>query len=177
MPSGLTKDQRVDLVRCFHETGSFVNALRKYRREKRLRSGPCSVTVLRGLIKRFKKTGSVQNQKQPGRPSISDIEVAEILQASKEISAENQISISSAREVARRLEKPVSTVRKVMRKTLGLFPYHLHQVHELLPNDFVTRLDFGLKCVAEIEADPDWLSRILWSDEAHVYLHGGVNAR
>jgi len=75
------------------------------------------------------------------------------------------------------LEKPVATVRKTLRKTLGLRPYHPKVVQELLPKDYETRLDFALKFAAQIQTDQDWLSRILWSDETHFHLHGGINKR
>jgi len=177
MPRSLSKDEQVDLIRCYHETGSYSGALRQYRTENSLRSGPCSVYSLRRLVKRFNKTGSVLDTKKTGRPSVPETNVAEILQMSNELTDENQLGISSSREVARRLDMPVSTVRKVMRKTLGLYPYHLKPVHQLLPQDFRARLDFGLQCAAQIDLYPGWLSRILWTDEAHFYLHGGVNTR
>lgn len=167
----------MNLIRCFHETGSVAASLRKFRTENDLRSGPCSERTLQRLVEKFKATGSVQDLKPKGRPPLSEIDVAEILNTSNELAAESTLNISSAREVARRLDKPVSTVRNVMRKTLGLRPYHLKVVHELHPRDYQVRVDFALKCLAQIDFDPGWISRILWSDEAHFYLHGGVNKR
>src|SRR6185437_12607042 len=146
MPGTLSKETRVDLIRCYHETRSIVGALRKYRTEKKLKAGPCSEQALGRLVKRFQKTGSTADGKSSGRPTVSEIEVAEILNMSTELSNENQLQTSSAREIARRLGQPVATVRKVMRKSLGLHPYHLKNVHQLLPGgDFEIRLDFGLK--------------------------------
>ena|SRR6185437_4635438 len=174
----LTTKQRADLIRCYYQCGnSAAAALRQYRSEHNLRKGPCSRQTLWDLVNKFDEQGSVLDRKRPGRPSVSDVEAAEILEMTKELSKENAHNVNSAREVARRLDKPRSTVNKVLHKTLKLYPYRLKQVHELLPQDTATRLDFALKCVAEIDSNPDWLPNILWSDEAHFYLHGGVNTR
>jgi len=177
MPAVLSKEERVNLVRLYDETKSLNGALRKFRTEHGLRSGPCSARALRKLVLKFNKTGSVHDEKRSGRPPFSEIDVAEILNTSNELASENPMNISSAREVARRLDKPVSSVWKVMRKTLEHRPYHLKVVQELQPKDFETRMEFALKCYAQIESDPSWLSKILWTDESHFCLHGGVNKK
>ena len=179
MPPVLSKDVRVRLVRCYHETKSLSGALRKYRTENGIRvtSEPCSAAALQKLVKKFDDTGSVLDAKRSGRPALSDISITEILNTSNELSAENVLNISSAREVSRRLDMPVSTVRKVMRKTLELHPYHLKVVHELQLKDYEVRMELGLKCIAQIESDSQWISRIFWTDETHFYLHGGFNRR
>ena len=87
--------------------------------------------------------------------------------ASVDVSNENVYGVNSAHAVARRIDKPYSTVRKIMRHTLKLFPYHLKLVQELQDQDLSTRLEFAMKCLAEIEINNEWLLSILWSDEAH----------
>jgi len=174
----LTTNQRTDLIRCYHQAGnSLTGGLRQYRREKKLKKGPCCVSAFKNLLGKFQAHGSVLNLKSSGRPSVNDVEVAEVLETAKELSKENVHNVNSAREVARRLSKPYSTVTKILRKTLKLYPYHLKRVHELLPQDTDTRLDFALKCLAEIDTSPLWLPNIFWTDEAHFHLHGGVNTR
>ena len=161
----LSTNQRKDLIRCYHQSGnSLTGALRQYRREKKLRKGPCSNQALGKLIKKFEATGSVLDKKSSGRPSVSENEVIGVLNEITEMSKENPYNISSAHGVANRLNMPYSTVRKILRQTLKFYPYRIRRVHELMPNDMNTRLDFALKCVAEIESNDQWLSNILWSD-------------
>src|SRR6185437_6934093 len=114
----LTDQQRINLIRCYHQSGdSLARGFRQYRRENGLFHGPCSREALRKLVLKFEVQGSVLTQKRSGRPSVSDIDVAEILEKSKELSKENAYGLNSAHEVARQLDKPYSTVRKVLRKT------------------------------------------------------------
>jgi len=174
----LSIKQRTDLVKCYYQADNSIRgALRRYRWQNKLRTGPCSEKTLRNLIDKFEDTGSVRDKKSTGRPAVSDIEVAEVLNESNEMSKENVYGMNSARGVARRLNKPITTTWKIMRKTLKLYPYRFKRVHQLLPHDLATRMDFSLKCVAEIENDEHWLHKILWSDEAHFDLNGGVNTR
>ena len=39
-----------------------------------------------------------------------------------------------------------------------------------------TRLDFALTFLALMQSDATWSWQILWSDEAHFHLNGGINS-
>ena len=48
-------------------------------------------------------------------------------------------------------------------------------VQDLLPGDVATRLDFPLIFLARMQVDAIWPWQILWSDEVHFHLNGGIN--
>ncbi|GFS69547.1 uncharacterized protein TNCV_3894071 [Trichonephila clavipes] len=82
---------------------------------------------------------------------------------------------SSAREAARRLGLPPSSDRNILRRILQLYLYKLQSCHELLPADTAQREAFAKWAFSKMEQDPSWVFNILWTDEAHLSLHGDVN--
>ncbi|GFS78317.1 uncharacterized protein TNCV_3172451 [Trichonephila clavipes] len=91
------------------------------------------------------------------------------------IASEAASGTSSAREAARRLGLPPSSVRNILRRILQLYPYKLQSCHELLPADTAQREAFAKWAFSKMEQDPTWVFNILWTDEAHFSLHGDVN--
>ncbi|GFW27496.1 uncharacterized protein TNCV_163361 [Trichonephila clavipes] len=61
---------------------------------------------------------------------------------------------SSAREAARRLGLPPSSVRNILRRILQLYPYKLQSCHELLPADTAQREAFAKWAFSKMEQDP-----------------------
>ncbi|GFW63730.1 DUF4817 domain-containing protein [Trichonephila clavipes] len=91
------------------------------------------------------------------------------------IASEAASGTSSAREAARRLGLPPSSVRNILRRILQLYPYKLQSCHELLPADTAQRKAFAKWAFSKMEQDPTWVFNILWTGEAHFSLHGDVN--
>ncbi|GFW09684.1 DUF4817 domain-containing protein [Trichonephila clavipes] len=81
----------------------------------------------------------------------------------------------SARAIARRTGIPYTTVWLALRRTLRFYPYKIHRHHELLPGDSVNRRAFAVWAFQKMAEDDDWLSNLLWTDEAHFTLRGSVN--
>ncbi|GFX91229.1 DUF4817 domain-containing protein [Trichonephila clavipes] len=134
---------------------------------------PKSVGGLLKLVKRFEKTGKLEDRAQAGRPCLKEAPC--IVVEMKAIASEAASGTSSAREAARRLVLPPSSVRNVLRRLLQLYPYKLQSCHELLPADTAQREAF-VKCVfSKMEQNPTWVFSILWTDEAHFSLHGDIN--
>ncbi|GFU74435.1 uncharacterized protein TNCV_2792181 [Trichonephila clavipes] len=90
------------------------------------------------------------------------------------IASEAASGTSSAREAARRLGLPPSSVRNILRRILPLYPYNLQSCHELLPADTAKREAFAKWVFSKMEQDPTWVFNILWTDEAPFSLHGDV---
>ncbi|GFU93171.1 hypothetical protein TNCV_1465531 [Trichonephila clavipes] len=59
------------------------------------------------------------------------------------IASEAASGTNSAREAARRLGLPPSSVRNILRRILQLYPYKLQSCHELLPADTAQREAFA----------------------------------
>ncbi|GFX17346.1 uncharacterized protein TNCV_3553501 [Trichonephila clavipes] len=91
------------------------------------------------------------------------------------IAYEAALETSSAREAARRLSVPPSSVRNILRRILQLYPYKLQLCHELLSADTAQREAFAKWAFSKMEHDPTWVFNILWTDENHFSLHGYVN--
>ncbi|GFS87703.1 uncharacterized protein TNCV_2942791 [Trichonephila clavipes] len=70
---------------------------------------------------------------------------------------------------------PYTTVWLALRRTLRCYPYKIHRHHELLPGDSVNRRAFAVWAFQKMAEDDDWLSNLLWTDEAHLTLQGSVN--
>ncbi|GFV59684.1 uncharacterized protein TNCV_1907551 [Trichonephila clavipes] len=60
---------------------------------------------------------------------------------------------NSAREAARRLGLPPSSVRNILRRILQLYPYKLQSYHELLPADTAQREAFAKWAFSKMEQD------------------------
>ncbi|GFU27485.1 DUF4817 domain-containing protein [Trichonephila clavipes] len=69
----------------------------------------------------------------------------------------------------------LSSYRHTKGRTLRCYPYKIHRHHELLPGDSVNRRAFAVWAFQKMAKDDDWLSNLLWTDEAHFTLRGSVN--
>ena len=83
----------------------------------------------------------------------------------------------SVHGIARTLDRPTSTVLKILRNILRCYLYNIVHVQELLPSDLAARETFALEFLARMEVDNDWPWKILWTDEAHFHLTGYVNTQ
>ena len=137
----------------------------------------CSKRSLRRLISKFEDCGHVADAPRSGRPLVINDKCSNVKETMEELKAESRYRESSAKEISKIAMIPVSTVRKIMRNLLGLFPYHIKHVQELLPQDYELRSNFTNMVIMESTKNPTWAQNILWSDEAHFYLHGGLNTR
>ncbi|GFT74381.1 uncharacterized protein TNCV_539291 [Trichonephila clavipes] len=71
--------------------------------------------------------------------------------------SETASGTSSAREAARRLCLPPSTVHNILRRILQLYPYKLQSCDELLPADTAQREAFAKRTFSKMEQDPTWI--------------------
>ncbi|GFT34868.1 DUF4817 domain-containing protein [Trichonephila clavipes] len=152
-------------------------ALRKFRIQKNVKSRKGSLTPagLLKLVKGFEETGKLEDRAQAGRTCLKEARAPCIAVEMEAIASEAASGTSSAREAARRLVLPPSSVRNILRRILQLYPYKLQSCHELLPADTEQREAFAKWAFFKIEQDPTWIFNILWTDEAHFSLHGDVN--
>ncbi|GFT84981.1 DUF4817 domain-containing protein [Trichonephila clavipes] len=137
--------------------------------------GPLTPAGLLKLVKRFEETGKLEDRARAGRPCLKEARAPCIAVEMEAIAPEAASGTSSAREAARRLGLPPSSVRNIFRRILQLYPYKLQSCHELLPADTAQREAFAKWAFSKMEQDPTWVFNILWTDEAHFSLHGDVN--
>lgn len=81
----------------------------------------------------------------------------------------------STRDLARRFDVPSkSSVHSILRDH-RLHPYHLTRVQPLYVNDAAHRLNYCQELVNRLNNDPDFVRRILWSDESTFTRDGVFN--
>lgn len=168
----LTMKQRGELIKLFYLNGeNAAEAVRIYRRNHKLRRGPCSVRSVRDLVRKFEETGCTCDRPRSGRPSVPVEVVAEV---------HNTITagpLHTARSVARSLDLPKTTVLRLLRSVLRMFPYRFQRVQMLQSGDEQLRVDFANFFLIRYDEDNRWPLRILWTDEAHFSLTGNVNTK
>ncbi|GFT58545.1 DUF4817 domain-containing protein [Trichonephila clavipes] len=174
----LSAPDKALLVKLFYmNEESATIALRKFRVQKNVKSGkgPLTAAGLLKLVKRFEETGKLEDRARARRPCLKEARAPCIAVEMEAIACEAASGTSSAREAARRLGLPPSSVRNILRRILQLYPYKLQLCHELLSADTAQREAFAKWAFSKMEQDPTWVFNILWTDEAHFSLHGDVN--
>lgn len=79
----------------------------------------------------------------------------------------------SVRRIAAVTGSSIGTVMTILRKDLKLWPYKHQRVQQLKPGDHEKRMNFANLMLYESEGlDFD---NIIFTDEAHFYLHGFIN--
>ncbi|GFY26736.1 hypothetical protein TNCV_4374821 [Trichonephila clavipes] len=80
--------------------------------------GPFTPAGLLKLVKRFEETGKLEDRAQAGRPGLKEARAPCIVVEMEAIASEAASGTSSAREAARRLGLPPSSVRNILRRLL-----------------------------------------------------------
>ena len=88
--------------------------MRAYRNNHGLRRGPCTVEAVRDLIHKFEETGCTCDRPRSERPMETVAEVHQTI---------STICPASARGFLRTWNLPNSTVRKILRSVLNMFPF------------------------------------------------------
>ncbi|GFS83190.1 DUF4817 domain-containing protein [Trichonephila clavipes] len=174
----LSAPDKALLVKLFYmNEESATIALRKFRVQKNVKSGkgPLTPAGLSKLVKTFEETGKLEDRARAGRPCLKEARAPCNAVEMEAIAFKAASGTSSAREAARRLGLPPSSVRNILHRILRLYPYKLQSCHELLPADTAQREAFAKWAFSKMEQDPTWVFYTLWTDEAHFSLHGDVN--
>ncbi|GFW20476.1 DUF4817 domain-containing protein [Trichonephila clavipes] len=153
----LSAPDKALLVKLFYMNEESVTiALRKFRVQKNVKSGkgPLTLEGLLKLVNRFEETGKLEDPARAGRPCLKEACSPCIAVKMEAIASEAASGTSSAREAARRLGLPPSSVRNILRRILQLYPYKLQSCHELLPEDTAQREAFANWAFSKMEQDP-----------------------
>ncbi|GFV92937.1 uncharacterized protein TNCV_1693301 [Trichonephila clavipes] len=176
--STLTLPEEALLVKLYYQNGECASAaLRSYRHTKGIRRGKGPLTNAAGarMISKFEATGCLDDRPRSGRPSTRRNAAETVKDEMETVAGSSMHGEVSARAVARRTGIPYTTVWLALRRTLRCYPYKIHRHHELLPGDSVNRRAFAVWAFQKMAEDDDWLSNLLWTDEAHFTLRGSVN--
>lgn len=172
----VTMQDRALLVKCYYECDSNERrALQKFRTVRGIRRGPMTPQGLRKMMTKFEATGLLSVAPGRGRKSVSVETTEAVALAVEEAAMDSTQGTCSVSAVARRLDLPLSTVYKIVRKVLLYYPYKIKLVQQLKPSDPALRETFALSFLARMEVDMNWPWSMMWTDEAHFYLNGDVN--
>ena len=81
----------------------------------------------------------------------------------------------SVRRISAELHLSKTSVHRILSQDLELFAYTLQIRQSLTEHDCAPRLTFAQWMVELLDATPDLLGRIWFSDESHFHLDGHVN--
>lgn len=159
--------EKAQCVEWFIETRSDIQVQRRFR--TRYRKPPPSRPSIRKWYNNLMQTGGVDVKHHTGRPRTSE-EDTERIRLSFQRSPQK-----SVRTASRELQIPRSTVHRVLRKRLSLYPYRLQLIQALQPNDRPLRMQFAVDILSRIDDDNNFLNKVAFSDESTFHVCGKVN--
>ena len=83
--------------------------------------------------------------------------------------------MTSVRSCAFRLGIRKSIVHRTLRKRLYFRGFKQQLLHEIKPGDYDMRFNFGVEVLDRIDSDPNFLNKIVVSDEATFHVSGRVH--
>ncbi|XP_026323276.1 apyrase-like, partial [Hyposmocoma kahamanoa] len=130
------------------------------------------ISVFEGVYRRLRETGSVLRRRTDlGRPRVNDDDEEQDNEIVRRFRRDPTTSTNIiARELGLSQWKVWHTVH-----TAGLYPYHYTPVHHIEEGDPVRRLDFCRFMLHADLDDPEFLRRILWTDESKFDQDGITN--
>ena len=159
--------EKADVVQEFIRTGS-ITRTRRYA-VRTMGKRPPSPKSIRRWHLRFLQTGSVHDLIRSGRPRTS----------TERINAVRQLytttPITSLRHAEIQLQIPRSTIQKILKQLLSLYPYKIQTLQELTASDRLKRLEFAQHVLTQSCGASEYLSRIVFSDECIFRINGHVN--
>ena len=169
-----SSEHRAFAVETFFKNGDSATVTQRvFRRHFNIgRNGkvPTRQTIL-NWVKQFRETASATSTKPPGRPRI--VRTPENVERVRE--AILRSPQRSVRRHAPQLRMSDRSVRRILHFDLNFHPYKMQLVHELKPQDLNQRAHFCGRLLDFINEQPDFLSNLIMSDEAHFHINGAVN--
>lgn len=166
-----TPIQRAQIVELYIKNNhSIVKTQREYCRVTGIRKKPDKNTI-KHLYENFRGSGTLRNLPKSGRPrSARNTRNIDRVSASVERDPE-----TSQNRRAQQLNLSQSSLQRILRKDLHLFPYKIQITQQLKPADKPRRLAYAKFVVNMAQTDRDFWQNIIMSDEAHFELSGKVN--
>jgi len=173
--SHLSLEDRVLIIELYYQNSlSPITTVRKFQTSKNLHCKPFEAQTVSRLVAKFKQTGSVCDAPKSGRPSLDDDTTKTVEKAITASQQDSQFGSCSSRGVALQSGISQTSVLKIMKKRLKLYPYKIQSHHELLERDYGQRFHFSDWF---LDKDDEFTKNVLWSDECIFYLKGYVNTQ
>ena len=167
MPNvSISNSRKAACVQRYIQTGS-ITATRRWYATTYNETAPSENSIKR-WHRRFLQYGTAAGLPRSGRPQTSP-QIVSIIEA-----AFHENPRLSLRVADRELQIPRSTIDDVLRRKLKIFPYKISFLQQLLPNDYAEWLQWAQHCHRELRIDPQYFSRIVFSDECLFHMNGVV---
>lgn len=163
--------KRVKIIEFFYSSGrSIITTQRNYRRHFNVRTAP-SDNMIRNLVSRFEEHGRVSDL--PGRGRGRSVRNEAVVEAVRQ-SVNEDPSVSTRRRSAQ-LGMSRTSLQRILKRDLKMFPYKIQMVQQLLPQDHQARLQYAIRFSQIARENDNFLNNLIMSDEAHFHLNGYVN--
>ena len=166
-----SKDQRIQIVKSHYQNGSIIQKTFRAIRSFFGRHGRPNPTTIGRLIQKFEATGSVLDNNPPTRlrTGRSSENIATVSESVAETPR------TSVRRRAQQLHLTPTTTWRILTKDLHLHAYKIVLTSELKPLDHSKRRKFCDWVIERRVTEPNFLNKIIFSDEALFHLNGYVN--
>ena len=163
---------KAQCVLWMHELKSPTAVIRKLRYVKGMKSGLPSRSTIRFWYKNFQETGNFKG-KSKNKKGPKKVVTEETVHTLSNLYKDNPRT--PVRVAAREVPISKSTVHRVIRRRLKLYPYKIQLTQALKPADYPKREEFARTLLARLGEDPTYLNRILFTDEATFHVSGLVH--
>ena len=159
---------RVRLVQLYYQSGSLAQARRTFMREGNRRYGP-TVKTIKQLVAHFEEGGNVGVR--PYKRERKSIAVQAVRKIRRAIASNPKLSI---RRLSLRTDVSRSTIQRILRKWLRLYPFKIQLTQKLKRGDKASRIRFCRWMAAKLRT-LRFKRNLFMTDEANFYLDGVVN--
>ena len=169
---GYAKEEKLEIVKTYWTCGGSVTSARRLLKKKnKSKFSKLDDRTIRRLVKKLETDCTLVKNTSTGRPksALSEKNISRV-QRKLENSPRR-----STRTLSRELKLSATSVWRILRKELKKFAYKIQMKQAQTPKNREQRLEFSNNIADRIEAEPEFLKKIIFSDEAHFHLSGHVN--
>lgn len=164
----LTTEERVELILLCGREGYSQRDVAAEFNQRHPEREPVSHSTVGRLLAKFKSTGSVHDASRSGRPCTT-ADTEEVILAKVAASPRK-----STRRTSMELGIPRTTLRRVLKKHRW-HPYKLQLLHHMTEDDPDRRMEMCDWFLRKLDDNAQFLSTVMFSDEANFYVNGEVN--
>lgn len=125
--------------------------------------------TFKNIFIKLRETGSFSRRSGQGRQQQNNMETADRI-----LEHVTDNPTTSVRKLSEQFHMSRTSVSRILQNNL-LYPYHIQRVQALTPEDFQPRLQFCQTMLRHINRYPNFLSKILFTDEASFGRDGVFN--
>ena len=165
-------------VTLYLETKSLKTVQARHRRKFIFNNFPHKFQITR-WVKKFKDTGTLMKSTKKGQKSTSGRKLTarppESVDAVRNRVVRNPKK--SLRKRSQELSLSRSSVHRILKNDLQLYPYRIQIKQTPTQNDMAKRVQISQWFESKTEENPNFLQNVWFSDEAHFSLSGHVNSK